>query len=133
MARIKSILLLIIMGIILFPWQMICLAHPFGHAHHHHHHEGPSPCEIRRIVLQQPGEHLLPPMECEHISDATDDYNQTQVERIVPTVQLIAVAAVVFDLVGFEITEQPFLLPIDPKCRSATLLSDSPLRGPPLV
>jgi len=85
------------------------------------------------MVAQQPGEHLLPPMDCEHISDATGDYNQTQVERTVPTVQLIAVAAVVFDLVSFEITEQPFLLPPDPNCRSATLLSDSPLRGPPLV
>jgi len=85
------------------------------------------------MVLQQPGEHLLPPMDCEHISDATDDYSQTQTERIVPTIQLIAVAAVVFDLVRFEITEQPFSIPPEPHCRSATLLSNSPLRGPPLV
>jgi len=115
----------------ILPWQAMCVAHPFGHDHQEH--DGPSLCEIHRMVAQQPGEHLLPPMDCEHISDATDDYNQTQVERTVPTVQLIAVAAVVFDLVSFEITEQPFLLPPDPNCRSATLLSDSPLRGPPLV
>ena len=119
------------MGMTILPWQAMCVAHPFGHDHHEH--DGPSPCELRRMTLQQPGEHLLPPMDCEHISDATDDYNQTQVERIVPTIQLIAVAAIVFDLVSFEITEQPFLLPPDPNCRSATLISDNPLRGPPLV
>lgn len=119
------------MGMTIFPWQLVCAAHPFGNDHHGH--DGPSSCEIHRMAAQEPGQHLLPPMECQHISDATDDHNQTQVERIVPTIQLIAVAAVVFDLVSFEITEQPFLLPPDPNCRSATLLSDSPLRGPPLV
>ena len=119
------------MGITILPWQLVCTAHPFEDTHHEH--DGPSPCELRRMVLQQPREHILPPMDCEHISDATDDYNQTQVERIVPTIQLIAVAAVVFNLVSFEITEQPFLLPPDPNCRSATLHSDSPLRAPPLV
>ncbi len=115
----------------ILPWQLMCIAHPFGHDHHEH--DGPSPCEIHRMVAQQPGEHLLPPMDCEHISEATDDYSQTQTERIVPTKQLVAVAAVVFDLVRFEITEQPFLIPLEPNCRSATLLSDSPLRAPPLV
>lgn len=119
------------MGMIIFPWQLVCVAHPFGH--NHHKHDGPSTCEIQKVAAQLPGEHILPPMDCEHISDATDDYNQTQVERIVPTIQLVAVAAVIFDLVRFEITEQPFLLPPEPNCRSATLLSDSPLRAPPLV
>ncbi len=109
----------------------MCVAHPFGHDHHKH--DGPSPCELRRITLQQPGEHLLPPMDCDHISDATDDYNQTQTGQIVPTIQMVAVASVLFNFVSFEITEQPFLIPPEPNCRSATLLSDSPLRAPPLV
>jgi hypothetical protein len=85
------------------------------------------------MAAQEPGQHLLPPMECKHISDAIDDYNQTPVEKVVPTIQMVAVAAVLFDLVSFEIPEQPFQLPPDPNCRSATLHSDSPLRGPPLV
>ncbi len=131
MRQLKSILLLFIMGMTILPWQLMCIAHPFGHEHHEH--DGPSTCELHEMAAQQPGEHLLPPMECEHISDVTDDYNQAQVERIVPTIQLVAVVAVVYDLVGFEITENPFLLPPNPKCRSATLLSDSPLRAPPLV
>jgi hypothetical protein len=119
------------MGITMFPWQMMCTAHPFGHDHHNH--DGPSPCEIRRMVLQQPGEHLLPPMNCNHMSDATDDYNQIQVEKIVPTIQMVAVASMLFDLVNVEITKQTFLIPPEPNCRSATLLSDRPLRAPPLV
>ncbi|MFT6443201.1 MAG: hypothetical protein ACJASM_002760 [Salibacteraceae bacterium] len=117
------------MGIIILPWQMMCTAHPFGH--HHHKHDGPSPCEIRRMVLQQPGKQLLPPMYCNHISDATDDYKQIQVEKIVPPIQLVAVASILFDLVNFKIPKQPFLIPAEANCRSATLLSDSPLRAPP--
>lgn len=132
MQRFRAILLLLIIGITLIPWQSICMAHPLGHDHHEH--EGPSPCELRaKAIAESDGPILLPPMDCEHISDAMDDYNQTQVKRIAPTIQMIAVAAVIFDLVHFEITERPFLLPPEPNCRSAILLSDSPLREPPLV
>jgi len=120
------------MGMTILPWQSMCIAHPLGHDHQKH--DRPSPCDLRaKAVAESDGPLFLPPMDCEHISDATDDFNQTQVERIVPTIQMIAVAAVIFDLVKFDTTEQPFLLPPDPKCRSATLLSDSPLRAPPLV
>ncbi|MBK8517137.1 MAG: hypothetical protein IPL55_12915 [Saprospiraceae bacterium] len=131
MQQIKSILLLFIMGIILFPWQMICLAHPLGHEHHHH--DGPSPCELHRIAAQQGGQHILPPMECNHILSAIDDLQQPQVEKIVPTFHTLIVFAVLFDFVNFDNKEQPFLFPPDPQCRSATLISDNPLRGPPLV
>lgn len=109
----------------------MCIAHPFGH--NHHAHDGPSPCELRSIALQQPGVHLVPPMDCEHISDATDDFSQTQLESIVPTIPFVAIAAVIFDLVSFEIATQAFLIPPETNCRSATLLSDNLLRGPPLV
>lgn len=125
-------MLLFIIGMTILPWQLMCIAHPFGHDHHAH--EGPSPCELRaKAIAESDGPIILSPMDCEHVLDATDDYNQTQVEKIVPTVQMVAVAAVLFDLVSFEIKEQPFLSPPEPYCRSATLLSDSPLRAPPLV
>lgn len=119
------------MGIILFPWQMICLAHPFGHDHHHH--QGPSICELHRIAAQQEGEHLLPPMECGHILSQIDDLQKPQVEKIAPTVQLFAILAIVFEFVKLDNHEQLFLFPPDPQCRSATLISDNPLRGPPLI
>ena len=119
------------MGMTILPWQMVCKTHPLGHQHKDG--DKPSLCEIHKKAAQEPGQHLLPPMECEHISDAIDDYDQTPVEKVVPTIQMVAVAAILFDLVSFEIPEQPFQLPPDPNCRSATLLSDSPLRAPPLV
>jgi hypothetical protein len=65
--------LMMILGIMLFPWQSICLAHPFGHIPHKHN--GPSPCELRR---QYDGTQLVvwPPMECKHISAKTDDFQK---------------------------------------------------------
>jgi len=115
----------------MLPWQVICTAHVFDS--NHHNHEGPSSCELHRIAAQQEGQHILPPMDCEHVSSAIDGYTQPQVEKIVPTVQMVAMAVVLFDLVKFDIQEQSVFLPPIPNCRSATLLSDSPLRGPPLV
>ncbi len=131
MKQIQSILLLLIIGITLLPWQLACNAHPFGHTHHKN--SGPSACEILRKVIQQPGKHLTPPMDCKNVAAATDTYDQTQVLNIVPTIQLAAVDVVIFDLVGFEIKEQPYIFTPDPNCRSAIIISDSPLRGPPLV
>jgi hypothetical protein len=132
MNKFKSILLLFIMGIILFPWQMICIAHLFGHEHHHH--DGPSPCELHRIAAQEEGEHLLPPMECQDIVSQIDDFQQPQVEKVVPTFQTLAILSVLFELPYlFGTQEAPVLFPPDPKCRSATLISDNPLRGPPMV
>jgi len=119
------------MGMILFPWQMICLAHPFGHEHHHH--DGPSPCELHRIAAKQGGQHILPPMECGHILSQIDDFQQPQVEKIAPTVQIYAILAVVFEFIKFDNHEQPYLFPPEPNCRSAPLLSSLTLRGPPLV
>lgn len=123
-------MLLFIMGITLFPWQLVCLTHPFGHDHHEH--DGPSTCELHKMAAQQPGEHLLPPMDCKHIAAEIDDFNQTQTEKIIPTIQLVAVVSVVFNLVDCEFSEQPFLLLPEPRCRSATLFLDNPLRAPPL-
>lgn len=119
------------MGIILFPWQLICVAHPFGHEHHEH--DGSSPCELHRMYANEPGEHILPPMECEHILSQLDDFQQPQVEKVKPTIQTLAIATVLFNLICIEQYEQPYLFPPDPNCRSAPLLSSHTLRGPPLV
>ncbi len=131
MQKLKSILLLFIMGMILFPWQLICIAHPFGH--NHHKHDGLSPCELHRIAAQQPGEKFLPPMECKHIALQLENFQQPQVEKVKPTIQTLATAAVLLDLVCILQYEQPYLFPPNPKCRSAPILSSHTLRGPPLV
>jgi len=119
------------MGITLFPWQMVCSSHPFGHEHHEH--DGPSVCELHEKYANEEGQHFLPPMECQHITSQIDDFNQTQTEKIVPTIQLAAIVAVLLDFVSSDNQQQSYLLPPEPNCRSATLLSDSPLRAPPLV
>jgi len=120
------------MGMVLFPWQMFCTNHVFGREQHRHD-GGLSSCELRRIAMQQPGEHLLPPPECHYVSLAVNEFEQPQNSQVVPIFQTVIVAAVLFNVVNFEIPEQPPLYSPDPNCRSATLLSDSPLRGPPLV
>ena len=85
------------------------------------------------MYAHEAGKHILPPMDCKHIAHTVDYYNRSQVEKTAPTLQLVAVAAVLFDLVKIDSKAQHFLFPPVPKCRSATLYSDNPLRGPPLV
>jgi len=121
------------MGITLFPWQMVCSSHPFGHEHHHHAEGELSTCELHEKFAGADGQHILPPMECEHISSQIDDFNQTQTEKVIPAIQMAAIVAVVFDLYSSNNKQEPFLIPPEPNCRSATLFSDSPLRAPPLV
>jgi hypothetical protein len=130
--KLKSILLLFIMGMTLFPWQSVCVNHPLGHEDHEH--DDPSTCELHKMAAKQGGEHILPPMDCKYIAAEIDDFNQPQDKVvIISTVQLTAVVTVLLDLVSLGFPEQIFLLPPEPNCRSATLLSDSPLRAPPLV
>lgn len=113
------------------PWQLVCMNHPFGHDHHEQ--DGPSVCELHKIASQQEGQHVLPPMDCEHVALMIDDYNSTQVTKVVPPIQLFAFVAVLFDLVSVNVPQQPFLVPPDPRCRSATLLRTTPPRAPPLA
>ena len=130
MLKIKSILLLIIMGMVLLPWEAICVAHPLGHKHHHH--EGPSPCELRKNYKGQYPV-FWPPMDCKHINAATDDFQQPQKEQIKPAIQTLAFIAVTLELIQVPYTEQPHLLPPEPRCRSATVITSNSLRGPPFV
>lgn len=130
MRKFKSILFLFILGIILFPWQMICTAHIFGHSHHKQ--DVPSLCELRRQYKGE-GAVFWPPMDCRKNFSTVSDFQEPQNEKIVPTIQMLAIVAILFDVVTLDNQEQLFLLPPAPNCRSATLLSDSPLRAPPLV
>lgn len=113
----------------LFPWKLICIAHPLGHKHHHEPGK-PSPCELRKMYK---GTAYWPPMDCHRISADTDNYQAPQKYDVKPTYQTIAIAAVLFEFVKITYTEQPNLFPPEPKCRSATIISVHTLRGPPLV
>ena len=131
MRKLTAVLLLSILGIILFPWQTICIVHP--PATENHHHKGPSSCEIHRIAVQQKGEHFSQKMECKHVQSQIYDLQNHQVENVAPGNQLFVILPVDCESVKLGNHKQPFSFPPDPQCRSATLISDNPLRGPPLV
>lgn len=79
--KIKSILLLYLMGITLFLWQMVCSSHPFGHEHHQHAEGEMSNYELHRKYANADNQHILPPMECEQLSAPIDDFNKIQTEK----------------------------------------------------
>lgn len=131
MQKAKPILLLSLLFILIFPWRLICLAHPLGHSHEHHEPGKLTPCQIH---AQYDGSYdaFLPPMHCHWYSADVDDYDAPDKFQIKPPQQTLAVIAVVFEIVKIDIPEKPFLFPPQPQCRSATLISGNSLRAPPL-
>lgn len=135
MQRLKSILLLFIMAMLIAPWSLLdfCIAHPFGHDHHHEPGK-PTPCELRaKAIRESNGPIMLPPMDCDKFSVNADDYQAPDDSQVKPTTQTLVVAAVLLDIVRLDYPEEPFPIPPDPKCRSATVISTRQLRAPPLV
>ncbi|MEX2231170.1 MAG: hypothetical protein WD824_03345 [Cyclobacteriaceae bacterium] len=124
----QPILLLLLFGIIIFPWQIFdfCVTHPLGH--NHGHHDGPSPCEIRK---QFKGTAYWPPMDCFKISTDADDFQQP--EKVKPTVSGFAVIAIFFEVIQVTAQKQTFTLLLDIGCNSDPPLRVNALRGPPLV
>ena len=132
MQKIKSILLLFALGIMLFPWKLICIAHPLGHSHQHHEPGKLSPCELHAKYAKAKGQHLLPPMHCHTVSANTDDFQTTDQFKIKPTYQTLAIVAGLFDFIKITYPEQPYNFPPEPKCRSAPFVSPNSLRSPPI-
>lgn len=120
----KSISLLIIMGMLVFPWQLfhVCLAHPFGHASDH------IPCAERE---KQMGDSYWPPMECVHMDIDTDDFPPVQ-KQLTPIFQIVGMQILDY-LICILKPEGAFLLAPEQKCRSAPLIDSNPFRGPPIV
>lgn len=132
MQKVKAILLLFIFGLTLAPWQLVCSTHPLGHDHHEH--DKPTPCEIHKQYANADGQHILPPMECKHSSLIAQDYEPQQTTKLkTSVVQLAAFAALVFEIITVDTPKQVVLIPPEPDCRSGTIISDSPLRGSPII
>ncbi|MBW6481933.1 MAG: hypothetical protein K0B10_02620 [Vicingaceae bacterium] len=132
MQKVKAILLLFIFGLTLAPWQLVCSTHPLGHDHHEH--DKPSPCEIHKQYANVDGQHILPPMECKHSSLIAQDYEPQQTNKLkTPVVQLAIFAAVVFEIISIETLKNNLPVPPEPDKHLKVLISDSPLRGSPLV
>lgn len=128
MQKVKSILLLFLMGIILFPWQTICLAHPLGEPHH----EGKSTCELRR---EYKGDQAVfwPPMHCKHEVLKSTDFQQPHLDQLLFAVSPFLITTYNFEFISDSKEIKPYLFLEEPNCRSATIISDNPHRGPPLV
>lgn len=133
MARVKPILLLLIIGSIIFPWRLICISHPLGHSHQHHEPGHISACELHRKYTGSKEQHVLPPMHCDWMSNNVDDYQPVQKYQVKMTDQAIVIVAVALDIIQIPPSEKPFIGEPEPKCRSATIISSNTLRGPPLV
>lgn len=129
MKRTKSISLLSIFTMMLFPWQLMCMAHPMGHEHHHKPGEL-SPCEMRRLCTETS---VWPPMDCNKLSINANDFQLPQNDKLTPSVQTLAVVAVLLGLFEIDLPEDfVFSLP-DQQCHSRPPPSDHLLRAPPFV
>jgi len=129
MDRVKTILLLFIIGILILPWQLLCLAHPFGHEHHHH--DGPSPCELR-AQYQGDAPCFWPPMECKHLSADVGEYQQPMDVKISHPVKAFAIVAILFNWVeqGQPVNEIPVFN--HENNNADPPLTTISLRGPPI-
>jgi hypothetical protein len=130
MQKYKALIFLFLMGFNLFPWPLVCTAHPFGDHHDHHDHDGLSPCEMRENY-NGTDTVVWPPMHCDHITSELDELQSPQ--HITISQQHWIVLMVVTDLTPyFDYQNQYFPLP-EPRCRSAPIISAHTLRGPPAL
>jgi hypothetical protein len=132
MQRSKSILLLFVTAMILFPWKLICIAHPTGHSHTHHDPGKPSACELRKLFTGK-GAAYFPPMHCNHIDPGTDNFKAPEKYQITPPAATQAMAILPVDVLPFGDRRIFFIRPPEPKCRSATIIPANSLRGPPMI
>jgi hypothetical protein len=101
-----------------------------GNNHHHHAAGKPGLCELRKSFKDDA---YWPPMDCKYLNIHSNNFKQSHKEQIKPTVQILVLAAFLLEHEQITFPEQPLLLPPDPKCRSATIISVNTPRGPPLV
>lgn len=122
-------MLILAIGTLVFPWQLIdfCVTHPLGHKHHTHEPGKPTPCELRKQFKDVTA--YWPPMDCYKISIDSDDFQQP--EKVKPTIPTLAFIAVFFEIVKIKSEEKPFILLPDPNSNSDPPLSVNSLRGPP--
>ena len=128
--RFKAISLLLLVGVLIFPWRLICVAHPFGHSNEHHEPGKLSPCELRK-QYKGTGPAFFPPMHCHNASLEKGDFQTTGKFQLKPAFHAVAIAALSFEFNKNPYPQQPCLFPPEPACRSAPVISTRLLRAPP--
>jgi hypothetical protein len=130
MQRAKTILPLFILVVMVLNWVLVgmCTAHPLGHDHHSH--DGPSPCELR---AQCSDTSFWPPMDCQKLHQASDEYQVPEEHLVKPTLKTWVVAAMVLQLLSVDLPDRTHATPPDPGSTSEPPLPANTLRGPPIV
>jgi len=126
--RAKSIFLLLAICVSLYPWDTICLAHPFGHDHHEH--DGPSPCELREQYAGS-GPVYWPPMHCENLSPQIDRFQQPEKIKVKDSFRTIVFAIFQLDTLIRESSEEHFFPQSEFLSNSDPPLNVNTSRGPP--
>lgn len=128
--RLRSVLMICLIGIVIFPWQLadFCATHPMGHAHHEHEPGKPTPCELRMQFKDITA--YWPPMDCYKLSADTDDFQQP--EKLRPTIPTLAFIAVLSSIIQRVFPRTLFILLPDPQSNSDPPLQANTLRGPPI-
>lgn len=127
MMRTKFTVLLSIIVMMFFPWQMMCMEHPTGHTHHHESGEL-SACEQRRLCNETS---FWPPMDCHKLTIQADDYRLPQNEPL--TLKVQAVAILPLELINIVLPEENFQPLPDPFGNSDPPPGANLLRGPPFA
>ena len=131
MRQFTAISLLILMGTLLFPWQELCLAHPFGHKPHPPGEH--SICELHKMYRSGKPV-LLPPMHCKHVSEKVSAFQLPQNDLAKPTLITLPSVAVNVDFLPLTQYYQNDYFPLpDVRCNSGPPLPANILRGPPFV
>lgn len=131
MQKLKSIVLLSLIGLACLPWALLdfCITHPTGH---HHHGPGPSACELRKMYKGSTPAYF-PPMHCHKFSMKTDRFQSSE-KAVKPFVfPALAEQPSLMVLPAIIAPETPVLSPPDPKCNAGPPLATNTLRGPPVV
>lgn len=130
MQKYRAILLLLALGIFLFPWQLVCATHPSGHNHSSHQAGKLSPCELRK-QFQSTDPAFFPPMHCHFLDAVDEDFQAPEEFQIHPQLKTIEFLNEPIRILSSMSVRTVFLFPPIPKCRSATIITVNTLRGPP--
>ncbi len=131
----SSILLIFLMGIILFPWQLVkfCPAHKGAHQEHHGNcADGMMDDENHGKKASEGSLTLKAVDECSVFSLVTEDFQPNTNQLKINFQQLIFITAYLH-LQSIEATERRFPKPPDQRSNSDPPLESIFLRGPPLV
>ena len=120
---------------LVIPWRLLglCIAHPTGHDHPHEFGKL-TPCEIRAKDIRDVKETgIWPSMVCHTFIIEVDEFQIQEEESYLVDQKQQFAAYIDLATVALLYPQEPYLMPPDPYCRSATTIGPKQLRAPPIV